>query len=296
MKCGVVDIGSNTIQLSVYDWEEKTFRSLFQQWETVGLANYVEGGILSNSGIAAACRTLAHFCSLLHNLEIEDIHVFATASLRNISNSAQALAAIQERTGLAVVLLSGQEEAKLSFRGALLGGAPALGLLTDIGGGSSELVAYCNGTISSEASLPVGVVSLFTRFVDELLPSPAELESMRKHVASMLTEVVPARAKTLVAVGGTARAVVRLCNALCEADLENRTVSAHNVYSLYTMLAKGDKAALRLILRNAPDRVHTLLPGLVLLTAILDHCGAEQLILSTCGVREGYLAERVMRK
>lgn len=294
MKCGIVDIGSNTIQLAVYQWEGATFQPLFNQWETVGLAGYVEGGALSPDGIASACRTLERFAALLDNLEIGDMRVFATASLRNITNSAQALSAIQNRLGLDVALLSGETEARLSFRGAMWSGGASSGLLTDIGGGSTELVSYIGGAMTSEVSLPVGVVSLFSKFVDRLFPNPAELSAMEAHMARLLGETHISAAQNVIGVGGTVRAVLGLCNTLSGADLENRMVSSREVDFLYSALVTGDKDALRLLLRGAPDRLHTVLPGLVILRAIQAASGWETLTMSTTGVREGYLLERVM--
>lgn len=294
MKCGIVDVGSNTIQLAVYRYGAGEFFTLFNQWETVGLAGYVRDGILSPDGVAAACRTLARFRALLDNLEIADMRVFATASLRNISNSAQALGDILARTGIAVELLSGAEEADLSFRGAMLGSPAPAGLMTDIGGGSTELVAYGGGAPTWDVSLPFGVVSLFSKFSQGLFPTAAEQAEMAARVTEGLGGVAGAICRDLLGVGGTIRAVVGLCNAISGENPDNCAVSTCQVESLYTALAAGDKAALRLILKVAPDRVHTVLPGLVILREIIRRYGVETLTMSTTGVREGYLACKIM--
>lgn len=294
MKCGIVDVGSNTVQLSVYQYEGADFRTLFNQWETVGLAGYVRDGVLSTGGMEAACRTLARFRTLLDNLEIRDMHVFATASLRNISNSAQALTFIRERTGITVELLSGEEEAECSFRGAMLESSAPAGLMVDIGGGSTELVAYKNSVPVSDVSLPFGVVSLFTRYSEGLFPNVAEQGEMSAQVAALLAGAENNSQPHLLGVGGTIRAVVGLCNALSGAGADNLTVTARQVQELYTVLSAADKAALRLILKVAPDRVHTVLPGLVIIREIINRYGVQDLTMSTTGVREGYLMRRVM--
>jgi exopolyphosphatase/guanosine-5'-triphosphate,3'-diphosphate pyrophosphatase len=295
MKCGIVDMGSNTVQLTLYHYEGSSFRPLFNRWETVGLASYVEGGVLNEDGIKAACRVLSEFQTLLQDLEVPRLYVFATASLRNISNAHLVTAAIHAKTGIAVELLSGQDEAAYSFKGAMLGAPSPDGLMADIGGGSTELVAYAQNAPRSEISLPVGGVTLFSRFVDGVLPTPAEQNAMTAYIAPLLDAALLSPCQSILGVGGTARAVVRLCSALSGAEFERHTVSAREIASFYNLLARGDKDSLRLLLRTAPDRVHTVFPGLILLQGILMRCGAETLTMSTTGVREGYLLSCVMR-
>lgn len=83
--CGIADVGSNTMRLSIYQYDETGFRLLLNKKEMAGLAGYVRSGALSEGGILVACRVLTSFRDLLANLGIEELHVFATASLRNIT-------------------------------------------------------------------------------------------------------------------------------------------------------------------------------------------------------------------
>ena len=115
MKCGIVDVGSNTIRLSIYHWEGQRFKLLMNKKEMAGLAGYIQNGLLSDSGILVACRVLAGFKELLHNFEIADLRVFGTASLRNITNTEEALETIRAVTGIDVEVLSGADEAAFSF-------------------------------------------------------------------------------------------------------------------------------------------------------------------------------------
>ena len=120
----IIDIGSNTIRLNVYQVEEDgAIHSIFQSKETAGLAGYVrEDGSMSREGLDRAADALLRFRSILDALHIENRAVFATASLRNITNSEEAVFQLQERTGLMIRLLSGREEAILDYVGLLLSG------------------------------------------------------------------------------------------------------------------------------------------------------------------------------
>ena len=297
MKCGIVDLGSNTIRLSIYHWEGQQFKLLMNKKEMAGLAGYIKDGVLSDRGILVACQVLAGFKALLENFDIRDIHVFATASLRNIVNTEDAVDTICSVTGLPVEVVSGSDEAAFSFLGATVGGgAPATGLLADIGGGSTELVAYENGVITSGCSLPMGSLSLFTRHVSGLFPTREERHAIRDEVEAELerAKTQGVRCAHLTGVGGTIRAAAKLCNDLSGADQSNRSIPAEEIRALYKDLKKGDQATLRQILRIVPDRVHTILPGLAILNAVLKSYEVETVLVSPCGVREGYLLRRVM--
>ena len=297
MKCGIVDVGSNTIRLSIYHWEGRNFKLLMNKKEMAGLAGYIKNGVLSDSGILVACRVLAGFKALLRNFDIDQIHVFGTASLRNIVNTEEALETIQAVTDLGVEVLTGAEEAAFSFQGATVGGgAPGDGLLADIGGGSTELVSYQNGAITSGCSLPMGSLSLFAKHVSGLFPTKEERKAIRAHVEGELEKARTAglRCSHLTGVGGTIRAAAKLCNDLSGADQSNRSIPAEEIRALYKDLKKGDQATLRQILRIVPDRVHTILPGLAILNAVLKSYEVETVLVSPCGVREGYLLRRVM--
>ena len=297
MKCGVVDIGSNTIRLSIYHCEGRSFKLLLNKKEMAGLAGYVKGGVLSSDGIQVACRVLEGFQALLANFGITELRVFATASLRNIANTEEALEAIRQATGIRAEVLSGAEEARLSFLGASLGGGAPTGLMADVGGGSTELVSYEDGHVTSSCSLPVGSLSLFSRYVDGLFPTTEERRRIRAAVEAELDKAAPlgVRHRHLVGVGGTFRAARKLCNDLNGVDPENPVIPAGEIRGLYRKLKKGDKTTLRQILKSTPDRVHTILPGLVVLHCILKRYQVETVSVSACGVREGYLFDRVLR-
>ena len=102
------------------------------------------------------------------------------------------------------------------------------------------------------------------------------------------------RCRHLTGVGGTVRAAAKLCNDLAGADPDNRIIPASELKALYKDLKKGDRGTLRLILQSVPERVHTILPGLAILTAVIKAYQVETVSVSSCGVREGFLLDRVM--
>ena len=111
MKQAIIDIGSNSIRLTLYETEGQSFKILFREKIMAGLAGYVEDGKLSAEGIECACAGLLTFRKILQTLQIENVRIFATASLRNISNTARALSVIRAATGYSVEVISGEDEA-----------------------------------------------------------------------------------------------------------------------------------------------------------------------------------------
>ena len=96
---GIVDVGSNTIRLSIYKYEDNKVILLLNKKTMAGLASYVKNGELSKAGIKKACEVLKSYREIVDNFQIENVFVFATASLRNVSNTDEAILRIKEETG-----------------------------------------------------------------------------------------------------------------------------------------------------------------------------------------------------
>ncbi len=296
MICGIVDVGSNTMRLSIYRCGKGKAQLLLNRKVMAGLASYAPGGMLSAEGIRLVCRVIKDFRKLLDNLEIAPMHVFATASLRNVSNTEEVVAEILAKTGQNVDVVSGREEAELSFRGALTDTPLASGLMVDVGGGSTELLRFVEHEITGACSLPIGALNLFNRFVERLHPTKAERKAIRREVkdqyAAARVDMPPSA--HICGVGGTIRAACKIANRLFERPDDCRVLTAAELKELIKTFKKPTQETTRLLLKLAPDRIHTLIPGLLVLDTVRGICGAEDVTASVCGVREGYLHRRVL--
>ena len=293
---GIADVGSNTVRLSIYKCEGGEIRLLMNRKVMAGLAGYVRHGALTPEGIEVACQTLQGYRSLMDNLELPDLRVFATASLRNISNTEEAVGAVMAATGLRVDVLSGREEAELSFRGAIQNAGLYTGLLADLGGGSTELVSYRNRAIQSACSLSVGSLSLFSKYVSKLHPTKEERRAIRRAVEEQLEQFVPQHppARHICGVGGTVRAACKVANVMFDRPAGDRSLERDELKEMLQRLKKPGRDELRLLLKTVPDRIHTIIPGLLALDTIAKAYGAQTITASACGVREGYLLARVL--
>ena len=241
MKCAIVDLGSNTIRLSLYNTlENGSFETLFSKKYMAGLAGYVSHGIMSNDGINQACAVLLDFKVLLQQLGVNEMHVFATASLRNIKNTEKALETIKRRTGLCVDVIAGSEEGILGYYGALYTTDLKNGIMFDIGGGSTEFVRVKNGKVKKSQSISIGSLNLFHNHVSGLWPDKKEQKAIAKRIS------------------------------------------------------KRDAASRNYILKLCPDRVHTIIPGMLVVKEIIERLHCEKIWVSRYGVREGYLCKNFL--
>ena len=298
MKQAIIDIGSNSIRLTLYETGNGDFKTLFREKIMAGLAGYVENRALSAAGIECACSALLNFQNTLQTLKIDNIRVFATASLRNISNTEQALAVIHSATGYSVEVLSGDDEALLGYIGAMQEFHMANGAFLDIGGASTEIVAFQGGTPVDFTSFPIGSLSLYRRCVKKIIPGFGSLARLR-HTISETIDLDPEKISPqplIVGVGGTARATLRMAQSHYGISDSCHSITSDQLDGLCEFLTSGQKAATDLILRLEADRIHTLIPGLLILQHVFHLFQAQQLIVSKFGVREGYLCERVLKQ
>ena len=295
----VVDIGSNTMRMNIYKCENKDISLLFTSKQSAGLAGYVENGIMSKKGIKKATDALRSFLEIVNHFEVDKMHVFATAALRNIYNSESAVSEIENKTGLDIDVISGEQEARLDFIGATKLFDLKEGILVDIGGGSTEIVTFKNQNIINAISFPLGSLNSYKMYVKEILPNKKEIKEIKNHLAkelSGLSEIEEGDYKVLCGVGGSIRATRKLNNWIYETPSDNNIISSKNLKSMVKFLSKGSKEAIDTILQVSPDRIHTILPGMIILNEIVKKYNSEEIIVSDYGVREGYLFDKVLKE
>ncbi len=294
----VVDVGSNSIRMSVYQCTEGSISPMIDKKETVGLAGYIENGVLTEEGMYRAADTIGSFIEVLHKFGIQNISVFATASLRNAVNQEEAVRFIEGRTGLPVEVISGDEEARLDFIGATQFLSIQDGVLVDIGGGSTEVVLFSGGHISNLTSIPMGSLNMYTKYASGVMLNNDERKQMRQGILDNLSTLYWAPTEpveTLVGVGGTARAFEKICHELYKVPRDVRRLDAGYLGMLAKVFKKGDVDLCRKIYKIAPERMLTIQPGLTILNELAKRFGVSQVVVSRYGVREGYLIERVLK-
>ena len=296
----IMDIGSNTVRLSVYKQVEDKAVHLFSEKEQASLRNYVKKGNLTDKGIDRLIATLRRFNSIISNFDdIDSVHPFATATIRDVANRSEILKRVKDELGLEIEILSGEDEARLSFIGASKSVDVSEGVLTDIGGGSSEVVIIDQGKVIKSTSLSIGSLSAFNDYVSGLFTNKKEKKAIDSAVKLLLAENKMYREKqnNLAAVGGSARASLKFYNEFYNLSNYNSTMDANKFNKMVKeILEMDDRDLLDRILEIKPDRVHTLVPGMVILNRLAKYFYVNEINISQTGVREGYVYSKLLER
>lgn len=309
----IIDLGTNTIRLCIYEKKKDGISSFLEKKEIVGITHFIANDELNQEGIDKICYILNGFSPILDTLKInrDRVHIFATASLRNVSNTKEILFQIKEKTGYMIDVLSGEEEAMLDFIGATKESFFDSGLVLDIGGGSTELVGFRNKEIKFTTSIPLGSLNLYTKFVRKIIPNEQERQSIKSYVKEQLykTSLEKEIFAHIIGVGGTIRAASKL-NAFRLAEKErkekhekniNIVVNTKNIISVTEVsqmlydIKNSHRMTIKPIMQTIPDRVHTIIPGLIILETIANYFDCKDITPSKYGIREGYLFEKVVK-
>ncbi len=188
---GVIDIGSNSIRLVVFEGLLRAPLPMFNERILCGLGrNLHDTGRLDTEGIEQALQNIERFGVLLRAMGVTRFDAIATAAVRDAEDGSKFVAEVERRCGFRVRVLSGAGEAEMAALGVLSGAPEADGVVGDLGGGSLELVHLVDGVIAEQATLPLGPLNLFAasggqrkrarRIIDEALGELPWLTKMRK--------------------------------------------------------------------------------------------------------------------
>ena len=296
----IMDTGSNTVRLSVYKQVKDKAVHLFSEKEQASLRNYVKKGNLTDKGIDRLIATLRRFNSIISNFDdIDSVHPFATATIRDVANRSEILKRVKDELGLEIEILSGEDEARLSFIGASKSVDVSEGILTDIGGGSSEVVIIDQGKVIKSTSLSIGSLSAFNDYVSGLFTNKKEKKAIDSAVKLLLAEnkMYREQQSNLAAVGGSARASLKFYNEFYNLSNYNSTMDANKFNKMVKeILEMDDRDLLDRILEIKPDRVHTLVPGMVILNRLAKYFYVNEINISQTGVREGYVYSKLLER
>ncbi len=308
MRCAIIDIGSNTVHMCIYEYgiaANRFVRKIANRCEAIGLlCDILPDNRLSEIGISKILSAIQHLSQIASFYHCDSMYFFATAVLRHITNCNQVIEKVYETLGVRIEVLSGAAEAMLSFSGLqfTFGRHLRSGIMVDMGGGSTEFLCFENGKPKFSASLPFGSLSLYRDFVSGSVPTVREMVMIGNYVRAMLdselSEVRHCNA-TLYAIGGTARTLCKLSKIMAPMSnfrgktTSTLTVTPTQICTLYRMIEHPDD--MLLFLQTAvPDRLTTISPGIIAYHTILEYIDVPKIVVSTGGIREGYLKTRVL--
>jgi exopolyphosphatase/guanosine-5'-triphosphate,3'-diphosphate pyrophosphatase len=281
----VIDVGSNTIHLLVGEVDGGEVLPVTGEKVSARLGAGVEkNGRLDAGRLELAAEVIGLFARISALNGVAEPVILATSAVRDADNGSELTERVRELTGLKMRLISGEEEAELGFRGAVsvVGTSwegPAL--VVDLGGGSAQLIV---GEASSgplmQISLPLGSNRTTERFVESDPPKKKELRSLDEHVKEMMPGWGLSQRVSVVAVGGSARAMLKITR-------DDLTVERLRRLALET--SERPSAVLAREYGLAPERARVLPAAITTLAAILEHFYRDRLTVARGGLREGTL-------
>jgi exopolyphosphatase/pppGpp-phosphohydrolase len=282
-----IDVGSNTIHMLVAGVKNGQLERLDEQTALVRLAmDLAPDGRLNSEKMAWATEVVAAFHARAAKFDAEPVLLVATSAVREAPNGQQLVKLIRERTGLELRILSGEEEARLTFAGATLGRKTEgrLGVV-DSGGGSTELILATDGKIRSARSVPEGAGRAVERFLFDDPPTPAQAWALRVHLMNALDALPQPDVDQLILTGGSANNLRRLIRGQ-DADEPLEIGEAQAVLRKLATTASADIARQYGI---DPLRARTLFAGITIVVTLWERSGLELATVSSTGIREGLI-------
>jgi exopolyphosphatase/guanosine-5'-triphosphate,3'-diphosphate pyrophosphatase len=292
----VVDIGSNSVRLVVYDGLRRSPTPVFNEKILCGLGKGVAiTGKLADGGIARALNALRRFRALAKQIGVKQVFAVATAAAREASNGPAFIDSAETAIGVGINVLTGKEEARYAALGVIAGIPEADGIVGDLGGGSLELIDVLDGKLRDGITLPIGPLRLID-MSGASIPRAKEIVDEYLEKTQILTKLAD---RNFYAVGGTWRNLARLHMAQTKYPLHvlhhyaMTRQQAEGVAYLVSGLSSSSLKDVREVSRSRSD---TLPYGALVLERLLVKSKARDVVASVYGVREGLLYSKLPRK
>jgi exopolyphosphatase/guanosine-5'-triphosphate,3'-diphosphate pyrophosphatase len=290
----VIDIGSNSVRLVVYEQMARSLVTIFNEKALCGLGREVQStGLLAPDAVAKALTSLRRFRALCRVMKVGRVHAIATAACRDATNGPDFIAKAERICGVPIEILSGPREAKLSALGVISGIHNPDGIVGDLGGGSLELIDIHGNRIHSGVTLPLGSLAL----QDSAHKSVKRAERIVKTDLSGVSQLKAGRGRTFYAVGGTWRALARIH--IVQSGYPLRVMHGYSIPAadaldfaqrLRRLVSTNMLANIEVV---ADARRPLLAYAALVLEYIIRVARPKTIVFSTFGVREGLLYEKL---
>ena len=292
MPVAVVDIGTNSTRLLIAEVDPSTgaIQELLRRSQVTRLGDGVDStGSLSEEAIARTFNTLADYRAAIDSHACEANLAVLTSAVRDASNGGAFAERVREDFGLDARVLSGEEEAQLTFLGAMSGRAAPTEptVVIDVGGGSTEFVIGLGQAAGFHVSLPVGVVRMSERHIHSDPPATEQLQSLALDVRTILQQGLPAEERASVewgiAVAGTATSAASIDQELDPYDparVHGYPLQLGTIEMLVARLADMNEARRRAVVGLNPDRAPTIVAGMIILEQALRAFALEEVEVS----------------
>jgi exopolyphosphatase/guanosine-5'-triphosphate,3'-diphosphate pyrophosphatase len=287
----VIDLGSNSVRLVIYDCSSTHPQPYFNEKVVAGLAQGIEKtGELSPEGVELASAALFRFARLCRQLDVERVMILATAAVREARNGPAFVDRIESNCGVKVEIVSGEREASLSAKGILASNPGADGLVADIGGGSLDVIELDNGKPGRFATLPLGTIRL-----------PEHVGFDRKKAKSWAEELIGGvdwlgdlKGRNFYPIGGAWRALGRTAMDHASYPLEiidNYVIDRQRATDIAQLVGSQSAASLKSLPSIPKRRAETVPFAAIVMERLLKVIRPDRVVFSASSMREGCVYE-----
>ncbi len=291
-RVGVVDMGSNSVRMVVFDGAARSPAYFFNEKIMCGLGEGMnQTGRLNPEGRERAMVAMRRFKLLAEGMELSDLSVVATAAMRDAEDGPEFRASVEAETGLKIHVIDGAEEARLSAQGVLLGWPGSYGLVCDIGGSSMELAEIGEGQVGRRMTSALGPYKLM-----DISGGRKAREKHIKHELKALAGYMGTQRDRLFLVGGSWRAIARID--MLRRDyplhvLHEYRMNAENVRETIEFLENEDHDAVRKAAGVSSTRMALVPFAAEVLEGVVNCFEPSDIAISSYGIREGLLYEQM---
>ena len=291
-RVGVVDVGSNSVRMVVFDGAARSPAYFYNEKVMAGLGKgLAETGKLNPQGRNRAMAALRRFALLAEGMKISPLTIVATAAVREAEDGPAFQAEVEAATGLKLWVIDGNEEARLSAQGVLLGWPGAAGIVCDIGGNSMELARIGKGQVGKRISTPLGPFRL-----QQVQGGADARAKLIERVLRKARDTIEPDNERIYLVGGSWRVIARL-------DMERRgypltvlheyRMTPEAVLETIDWIARNDLAVLRGRTGTSAERMELVPLACEVLGALVRMFKPKEIDVSSYGIREGLLYEQM---
>lgn len=304
MRLGVLDVGSNTVHLLLVDAHQGSAPVPASKLKMpLRMAEHLNAdGTVDDAAITELISFIEDGLQLVEDMGATELMAFATSAIRDAPNGDDVLRRVHEATNLRIDVLSGDDEARMTFLAVRrwFGWSTGRLLVVDIGGGSLELAAGTDEAPDVAVSLPLGAGRLTRQFLHGDPPSAQEVRALRKHVRAEIADVVGritrvGEPRIAAATSKTLRQLARIAGAApsSEGVYVRRTLSRSDVATLTSDLAAMTAKERQSLPGVSESRSRQLLAGALVAEASMELLNLEELVICPWAMREGIILQRI---
>ncbi len=301
-KYGIIDIGSNTIRLVIYERSKSgRLREIENVKVVARLRNYLnDEHILIDEGVAILLDTLRSFQEITRHHQLERVKCMATATIRQAKNQKEIIALVEQHTDFRIRVLTGEEEAYYGFLAVVNSTSIAEAVTIDIGGGSTEVTYYKDRQLVDYYSFPFGALSLKQTFVSGNIPTQEELQRLSSYLVEQF-QALPwlcQKRVPIIAIGGSARNVVQIHQLMKNyplASVHQYEMNRKDLLEVRKLLTSLSFEEIQKLEGLSKDRADIIIPALEVFCVLYEVVDASMFVLSRKGLRDGIFYEEFIQ-